>query len=137
MDPTGSGRPTPPGESNGATVLFGAETDAALETHYLVIPDEVWRSPAGPGPEPDMPEDEAQQEDWDDDEYEEDAPRERRPMSRAMAGGVGGVATSLVAGVVPSLILGPPAALVAGLIAGVFGGLMGHSVGVEIHDRKH
>ncbi|MET0133769.1 MAG: hypothetical protein ABW215_09265 [Kibdelosporangium sp.] len=136
MDATGSGRPTPD-ETTGTTVLFGPETEAALETHYLVIPDEVWRTPAEPGPG--APPDEER----DHDEYEEDSRdprhpgRQRAPMSRAMAGGIGGVATSLVAGVLPSLFAGPAAALVGGVVAGVFGGLMGHSVGVEIHDRKH
>jgi hypothetical protein len=133
MDDTGHGRPTPPGEPGAPTVLFGAETDAALETHYLVIPDEVWRAQA----ESDMPGGEDLADEYEEDGHDpQDQERQRTSMSRTAAGSVGGVTAALVAGVIPSLIVGPPAALVAGVVAGVVGGLLGHAVGVGVHDRK-
>ncbi len=130
MDDNGYTRPPVPGEGDSPTVLFGAETEETLETHYLVIPDEVWR----PETEEETPSNEGQEPY---DHAQETPEPHHEPAGRATAGSVGGVVAALVAGVLPSLVVGPPAALVAGIVTGVIGGLVGHAVGVAVHDRRH
>jgi hypothetical protein len=118
------------------------------EGYYLVIPDEVVQSAAQRGTAPYPAEDYAEDydenlddRDFDDDLDEDDnvdvLEPERKPMSRNAVSMIGGVATSVVAGVIPSLFVAPPASLASGLAAGVFGGLMGASLANEFYDRRH
>jgi hypothetical protein len=116
-----------PGTDDDPTQEDPTQEDPAREGYYLVIPDEVVQSAtqrtAGAG------------------EYglaghDEDLP-EREPMSRSVVSTIGGVTTSLVVGLIPSLFVAPPASLVSGAAAGVFGGLMGASLAAEFYDRRH
>lgn len=102
----------------------GVYPPAEPETCRLDIPEEVWRSAEVVYEDPPA-----------EDEFELDEPR--TPMSRNAVGMIGGVATSLVAGVIPGFVVAPPASLVSGVAAGIFGGLMGISLANEFYDRRH
>jgi hypothetical protein len=120
-----------------ATTHPDPPTDPAMypladeENRFLVIPDEVWR-PATQEYEEHLAEEDKSEEDED---YEPEG--ERRPISRNAVSMIGGVAASLVAGMIPSLLVDLPGALAGGVAAGIFGGLMGASLANEFYDRRH